>query len=257
VQQSPRFWVRNETATPDLTIYIPTAKRPELANLLASLAPQLTERVEVIVSDNDPTGSAFGAVKQHLGESVSRVEYSRRRIDIGGDANILRGIEAGRGAWLWIIGDDDTVLPGALDNILAAIDEATAQRLILLSPEAPRAAAGVTGPASTIAKADPSLLIAATLISANVMHRDYLNPSAALAKIDTKFGQAWAVASIPTITVLDQPCITVGKNHAGENITPNFGAQLRDIWAELLTDGYGLDVDIDNATRWNYITAQA
>ena len=137
--EAPRAFCNDKQTDPLVTIYIPTWKRPELAALLDSLAPQLCPEVEVIVSDND--GSAGPLVRERLRNAPCRVDYSRRESNIGGDANILRGFSQGSGEWVWIIGDDDVLAPDAIRRVLSALDDmhyGAQDRLILLSKSASR-----------------------------------------------------------------------------------------------------------------------
>jgi glycosyltransferase involved in cell wall biosynthesis len=236
---------------PTLTIYIPTARPAELDRLLASLAPQLTDRIEVIISDN---ADAATIVNKHLADSPARLAYVKNARDIGGDENIVRGFRQGTAPWLWIIGDDDLILPGGVAQVLAAIDDDDADRLILLSDKAPQAAAGVRGTIADIAAADPALPIAATLITANVQRRAALDIEAAEQRLETKYGQAWAVTTCKRVRVLDVPIMSVGANHAGEGVPDGYLARWPEIMRELLADGYGLD-EHPGAFAWNYVTA--
>lgn len=43
----------------------------------------------------------------------------RKRANIGANANVLRCFELCETEWIWILGDDDHGLPGAVDKILA------------------------------------------------------------------------------------------------------------------------------------------
>jgi hypothetical protein len=76
-------------------------------------------------------------------------EYSRRATNIGGDANILRGATAGTGEYVWVVGDDDVLLPGAIAETLRMIDADRPDRIIHFTPEAaglvPRGHAGTMG----------------------------------------------------------------------------------------------------------------
>ena len=96
-----------------LTIYIPTFKRAELRDCLNSICPQLIDGVELIVSDNDPDGSA-----KYVKDEYPKARYERRYFNLGGDVNVLRGLLSGSGEYVWVVGDDDTLLPGAVKSVL-------------------------------------------------------------------------------------------------------------------------------------------
>jgi hypothetical protein len=248
---------RNEP-NPDvhLTIYIPTYKRESLADLLAALAPQLTPEVEVIISDNDPNGMGLAIVKDALADAPCYVHYSQRVENIGGSANIARGYTAGRGDWLWIMGDDDSVLPGAVANVLEAINSDDLDRLILLSREAPSESAGMLGTMAELAEVDPGLPIAATLISANVLRRSALDVAKAEEHVGTMYGHSWAATSCHRVKVLASPAITVGGDHAGQFARDaHFAGDIVAVWSDLLRDGYGITPTVDSFS-WNYVSVQ-
>jgi hypothetical protein len=250
-------WTRN-APNPDvrLTIYIPTYKRESLADLLAALAPQLTPDVEVIVSDNDPDGMGRAIVADALAATSSYVHYSRRPKNIGGSANIARGYTAGGGDWLWIMGDDDAVLPGAVANVLASVNSDDLDRLILLSQQAPSTTAGMLGSMAELAEIDPGLPIAATLISANVLRRSALDPVLASSHVKTMYGHSWASTSCHRVKVLASPAITVGGDHAGQFADQSdFDGDIVDIWSDLLRRGYGI-TPTPESFSWNYVSVQ-
>jgi len=241
-------WSTPKIGTPRLTIYIPTFRRPELATLLQSL--ELCSDVEVIISDND--GAAAPIVEEHLADAPCRVDYSKRRNNIGGDLNILRAYDVAETDWVWIIGDDDELLPGAIEQVLKHLGD-DVDRLILLSDRSPRTAEGFTGTAAELAQVDPSLLVAATLISANVIRKPSINTRLGLSKIETSYAHAWSWTTCQRIKVL-APCIKVGRNHCDEmdgvKVPPR--NQWQDTYRELL-DALGANVPIESALQWNFV----
>jgi hypothetical protein len=257
---APATFLRNDDAAPMLTIYVPCYKRPkDLAALMASIAGQVDERVEVIVSDDDPDGSGYAPVVTHLGDSAARVDYSRRRTNIGGDANLLRGLSVGSAPWVWVIGDDDAVLPGTVERVLSVIETDLVDRVILLSEHAPRDAAGFTGIPAELADVDPGLLVAATLVSANVVRRSALDLRLANERVDSMYANSWANTSCQMVHVLSEPGIAVGSNAVDSFVTyAAFGGTLADvhrIWADLLR-GYGIAEPGGEHFAWNFVSVQ-
>jgi len=105
---------------PLLTIAIPTYNRSAfLRQLLDSLAEQVRNepRVEVVVSDNASTDDTPSLLeeRQRLGLPL---RYLRNAQNVGPDANFLQCFERASGKYVWIIGDDDLLLPGAVDHVL-------------------------------------------------------------------------------------------------------------------------------------------
>jgi glycosyltransferase involved in cell wall biosynthesis len=237
---------------PLLTVYIPTYRRPEIARLLSSLADQLTAEVEVIISDNDSSRSAFTYVEQYLNAVQCKIMYSARATNIGGDANVVRGLSQGSAPWLWLLGDDDEVLPDSIRYICEAIKANDCDRIILLTQEAPRLAAGFHGDVRDLASVDPSLLVAATLMSSNVVRRSRLSIEQAYEHLDSKYGHSWANVGCRIIRVLDEPCITVGTDHPGEGYPADFRKNQRHILRTLLTEGYRVNATLKEAFAWNF-----
>lgn len=256
---TPATFLRNDDVTPTLSIYVPCYKRPDdLAALMAALADQIDERVEVIVSDDDPDGSGYAPVVTHLGESSARVDYQRRRTNIGGDANLLRGLSVGTAPWVWVMGDDDYPLPGTVARVLEVIEADLVDRIILLSEYAPQDAAGFTGIPAELAEVDPGLLVAATLVSANVVRRSALDFRLANERADSMYANSWANTSCQMVHVLAEPGIVVGFNHVDSFATySQFDGGLEGvhrIWGDLLK-GYGVQNPGEPHFSWNFVSA--
>jgi len=105
-----------------LSIVIPTYNRnTTLAANLPSLLRQLTPECELIIIDNAstiPVAETLSQAKLIEDQAPGRVTVMRNRLNIGGNANILRCHECGIGDWVWTIGDDDLVADGAVDSVL-------------------------------------------------------------------------------------------------------------------------------------------
>lgn len=105
-----------------LTIAIPTYNRPEqLQNTLRVILPQIVsdERVRLMVLDNHsavPAQQVYNALDIKV--DVERVEIIRNKVNIGASANVMRCFEMCETAWLWVLGDDDSPAPDAVEIIL-------------------------------------------------------------------------------------------------------------------------------------------
>jgi abequosyltransferase len=109
-----------EPNRPLLTIAIPTYKRPALlTELLSVLEPQLAAHpeVEVLVSDNGSPDGTEEAVRSFLDRGVP-IRYQRHAQNIGAEANFISCLRSARGKYFWICGDDDIIVPGALDELV-------------------------------------------------------------------------------------------------------------------------------------------
>jgi hypothetical protein len=125
--------------------------------------------------------------------------------------------------------------------------------LILLSDRSPRTAEGFTGTTSDLANIDPALLIAATLISANVVRKSALDTNLGWSKLETSYPHAWSWTTCQRIAVL-APSISVGRDHPdemdGQKVLPR--NQWQDTYRELLA-AMNVNVPLPNALTWNYI----
>jgi len=120
---------------PLLTIAIPTYNRSTcLAQLLEALLPQLIDesRVELMISDNSSEDDTPAIIKSFQGKGL-KLTYRRNDTNIGSDANFLQCFEKASGKYMWLVGDDDIILPGALSRILPVL-EAKEYALVYLCP---------------------------------------------------------------------------------------------------------------------------
>ncbi len=109
-----------------LSILIPTYNRAGfLRTTLGLLLRFLGEepRVEVVVSDNASADGTRGLVREYQQRFPGVVRYSRNESNVGSVNNVLTCVESlARGEFCWVIGDDDVILPGALQRILEVLD---------------------------------------------------------------------------------------------------------------------------------------
>lgn len=108
---------------PLLTIAIPTYNRARYLNeLLSVLFDQLKDKpnIELIISDNASPDETPGVVRSFV-DAGMRISYLRSVENIGPDANFLLCFEKAKGKYVWLIGDDDIIVPGGIAKILALI----------------------------------------------------------------------------------------------------------------------------------------
>lgn len=126
-----------------LTIAIPTYNRvPVLRNSLCKLLPQLNSECELLILDNASTLNVENEISELI-QSYSckfSIRVIRHESNIGGNANILRCIELSRGEWVWILGDDDPPVEGALELIFNKINGS--QNLAMMNFKSPIGGAG-------------------------------------------------------------------------------------------------------------------
>lgn len=107
-----------------LTIAIPTFNRINSLKLtLTWLIPQLTEECELLILDNRSNDGTKDLLESVVTQNCTSkvINVIRNACNVGGNENILRCIEYSSGDYVWLLGDDDTPLPNAVDTILMNI----------------------------------------------------------------------------------------------------------------------------------------
>ncbi len=104
-----------------LTIGIPTYNRSiYLRECLDHICPQLTDEVQVVVRDNCSNNYDFDSFVAPYIQKYG-IKAFRNSTNIGGNANIARLFEECVTDWLWVIGDDDYIVEGAVELALKTI----------------------------------------------------------------------------------------------------------------------------------------
>lgn len=228
-----------------LTIYIPTYQRPELRACLDSILPQLTDDCKLLVSDNDPEASARPLCQDY------RIVYSANHMNVGADANCLRGITTAASEYLWVFGDDDIMLPGAIKATLNMINGQ--DRIIHVGVRHGEIGFGFNGTTAEWIDSlqDKSMIVASTLCSMNVWRVDALNPYDGIRGLDTRNVMCWAGIKTATVTVANQPYVEVGRNHPFP--FPEFHNSMeRYLLGYRNTSGCTSKFTMREANNWNY-----
>ena len=109
------------TAEPMLSVCIPTYNRePFLAQAIESVLSQMGDDVEIVISDNASTDGTEEMVKTYQVRHPA-VAYYRNPANVGYDKNVLLAIERARGQYVWLMGSDDLLNPGAVDSFRLAL----------------------------------------------------------------------------------------------------------------------------------------
>lgn len=108
--------------TPILSICIPTLNR---AHLLKSMLFQLArvvegylDRVEIVIADN----ASIDETKKVVESCPLPIQYGCQKETVGFTKNVLFATtELARGEFIWIVGDDDLIVPSALKHIFDSL----------------------------------------------------------------------------------------------------------------------------------------
>jgi abequosyltransferase len=238
---------------PLLSIAIPTYNRAScLRLLLENLAPQLIgeQRVEVIVSDNASTDDTATVVTQFQRAGLP-LNYVRNSGNLGADANILQCFSLAFGKYVWVVGDDDVIVPGALSQVLDLL-QAKDYSLVYLSsfgfrdeftPPSPR-----PGALSCIECRTPESLVRRvhinlTFISGNIVNKAAL-PSVATLNLNPLVGSnlvqlGWIFAALEnhgkSLIIRDMLVAAKAENTGDYKLCQTFGKNLDSIVRERLS----------------------
>jgi glycosyltransferase involved in cell wall biosynthesis len=222
-----------EARPPLLTICIPTYNRAGLlGEVLDAILGQVNESnaalVEVEISDNaSPDNTAEVVRAKSQGHPQVRIGYHCQPANLGSDRNIMEVLAKGTGEYVWVLSDDDVLLPGAISKILAEIFKHPALGALCPNLYVFDADSGVMGPPLfnldadlCIAEPDQMLLTLGrwmTFMSCVVFRREFVKQRD---YIDKK--TAWFPCCYLFLDVLQtghgclfikQPCLAVRANH--------------------------------------------
>ncbi|HEY1173910.1 MAG TPA: glycosyltransferase family 2 protein [Verrucomicrobiae bacterium] len=103
---------------PLVTIGLPTYKRfAYLQEAVAAALAQTYAPIEVLISDDGP-GTEIGPWSRSLAEQDPRVRYQKNAHNLGLAGNWNAVVEAARGEWLVLMGDDDRLCPDFLEKLV-------------------------------------------------------------------------------------------------------------------------------------------
>ncbi len=112
-----------------LSLCVPTYNRaPFLDECLSRIREQFfslsePKRLELIVSDNCSTDATEEVVKRHV-DSGLPIKYVKNAENLGMDGNFVQCFRMARGKYVWLLGDDDYLIEGRLNDILRCIEGA-------------------------------------------------------------------------------------------------------------------------------------
>ena len=106
-----------------LTVAIPAHNRPETIKLtLETLKGENLDLFMVIVADDSSTNDVEEVVKNYQ-KFMPNLHYKKNQKNLGYSANVAQLYELADTRYIWFLCDDDTVNPGAVADILFAIEK--------------------------------------------------------------------------------------------------------------------------------------
>lgn len=106
---------------PSLSICIPTYNRARyLDEAIASVAMQITDDVELVISDNASTDET-GDVIAKWSKAIPSLVYFRWERNMGADNNFLKVVDLAQGEYCWLLGSDDQIKAGGIAAVLSRL----------------------------------------------------------------------------------------------------------------------------------------
>jgi glycosyltransferase involved in cell wall biosynthesis len=168
---------------PFLTIAIPTYNRAAHLDFLLSVLEQemrgMQGRVQLFITDNAST-DATPAIVDKYRDRIPELISQRNDVNRGADFNILECYDRPDSAYVWILGDDDAPIRGALPKLVQLLEQHHPDLMYLPSAGTASVAAEyakrLVGPCDTVSmeRADFAAFVNVqlTFISGLVMRKD-------------------------------------------------------------------------------------
>lgn len=111
---------------PLLTIAIPTYNRSAFLELclkrireeLCGLSAERRKLVTIVVSNNASTDDTTEVISRNRCVEAGKFEVVSNRENIGGEGNVAQCYTSATTPYVWVLGDDDVILPGGLPMVL-------------------------------------------------------------------------------------------------------------------------------------------
>ena len=184
-------------APPLLTIAIPTYNRLEyLKELLPEMIKQCEPypEIEILVSDNCTTDGSFSYIRDLA--TKNKMRYRANSSNVGADENFVRCVEAAKGKYIWLFGDDEILCKGAINKMISTLETYPASLFIIGNTRRIK-----PGPGSQFFRTykefiiymKPSDVLDHTLITCNIFQKNMFDTSIARKYQSTNYGHMRAV----------------------------------------------------------------
>jgi abequosyltransferase len=121
-----------------LTIGIPTFNgskyiREAIESVISQVDDRFAKSVEILVSDNASTDDTGRIINECIGRAEITVAYVCNEVNVGYDRNVDNLFKHAKGKFLWLLGDDDYLVNGAITKFFEIIEKHSDLSVILLS----------------------------------------------------------------------------------------------------------------------------
>lgn len=212
-----------------LSICIPTRNRAKfLREMLAEFARQIragnigADKVVFYISDNASDDNETPGIISEFEKQVPQAVCSRNAANLGADGNNVHVRTLARGKYLWVIGDDELLDPGAVTTVLKLIVEHNPGLIIAfdshydLKVPVPRVFADYRAFARECVRFNTHALAEHTLISCNIFRADCYDIELGKKTVDANFPHMFGMIrplmkTKASVVVSETPIITVRK----------------------------------------------
>ena len=105
-----------------ISICIPTYNRPKhLLNCLNSLSQQTNKKFEVCISDNCSKEDVKKIIKPF--KKKLKIKFQKNKKNLGFAVNLLKVSQMATGEFIWLLGDDDLLIPVAIEKLTKLINK--------------------------------------------------------------------------------------------------------------------------------------
>lgn len=214
-----------ESTYKQLTVIVPTYNRKEsLARGLRALISQVEshrDEVSLYVSDNCSTDGTQDVVKEFQAKHPGVITYKRQPNNLGAQGNFKDAVKSVTAKYVVLFGDDDVVLPGYVDEILAVIQRHQGVALINYNGLAINSRGKYTGVRDHFASYGENRLYEkggdfiidhthfSSLVSSNVFLREPFITCRRDIADDMYPGYAWYAALLKSI--INKPCVYIDR----------------------------------------------
>lgn len=115
-----------------LAICIPTYNRSSVLDfLLSDLIPKVKVfSIPIYISDNASTDSTADVVLRRK-QSYEYIFYTRNNVNVGADRNFEAVLKMSECDYSWLLGDDDIIIDGAIEDVLSAVSAKSYDMLVV------------------------------------------------------------------------------------------------------------------------------
>ncbi|MBI5399115.1 glycosyltransferase family 2 protein [Candidatus Saganbacteria bacterium] len=94
-----------------------------IASIISQIEDVSSNELEIVISDNASTDQTEKIAAQIKKKNDRIIEYFKNEKNVGFDGNCLLSVERARGEFVWLLGDDDLLSPGALKYVLQKLKQ--------------------------------------------------------------------------------------------------------------------------------------